>query len=484
MKKLLFLLLLPVFVWGQFNPVAFYEYGASKSGFVSTWKTDNISTGSSTSTQVKLPLVSSGTYNFVVDWGDGNANTITVWNQAQTTHTYSVAGTYTITIKGICYGFSFSGTGDRMKFLSVAKWGSLRVSSSPTSGGFFNGCTNLDLSTVSDVLYCTNVVNATFFFNGCSSLTTINRFNEWDLKGLSSLANFASGCTLFNQNIGSINTTGVLVFASMLKDCINFDNGGSDSIGLFNMSSATNISSIFENCRVFNRDITVWDVHNVVNFANFLRNAWLFNKNISIWNVSSGQDFSLALNVAQKFNQPIGVWNTISATNMDGFIASATDFNQNIGGFKLSSTTSLANFALAKTAANFSTSNLDAIYNGWITYELLPSKTTSFGTIKYTSAGTEGRALLTRANATKTITNAVDNGSGLVRITANTHGLTTNNKVYIKGIVGVTGSNGLFAVTVIDADTIDLQGSSFGGTYTSGGVLRTGYGWSISDGGL
>jgi hypothetical protein len=49
----------------------------SPSSFVSTWDTRNTTAGSSSSTQVKLPLISDGVYNFVVNWGDGNSNTIT-----------------------------------------------------------------------------------------------------------------------------------------------------------------------------------------------------------------------------------------------------------------------------------------------------------------------------------------------------------------------------------------------------------------------
>ena len=43
----------------------------------------------SLSTQFQLPLTSSSTPNFVISWGDGNSDTITVWNQAETLHTYS-----------------------------------------------------------------------------------------------------------------------------------------------------------------------------------------------------------------------------------------------------------------------------------------------------------------------------------------------------------------------------------------------------------
>ena len=66
--------------------------------FEFTVKTDNA--GVSTSTQFQLPLVSSLPLNAVVDWGDGNTDTITTFNQAETLHTYTSAGTYTISITG------------------------------------------------------------------------------------------------------------------------------------------------------------------------------------------------------------------------------------------------------------------------------------------------------------------------------------------------------------------------------------------------
>ena len=68
------------------------------------------------------------------------------------------------------------------------------------------------------------------------------------------------------------------------------------------------------------------------------------------------------------------------------------------------------------------------------------------------------------------ITNAVNNGSGLIRITSMAHGLATTNSVVINGVGGVTAANGAWIVTVIDANTYDLNGSTFSGTYTSGGT--------------
>jgi hypothetical protein len=46
-----------------------------------------------------------------------------------------------------------------------------------------------------------------------------------------------------------------------------------------------------------------------------------------------------------------------------------------------------------KTPATFSTTNLDAIYNGWVTVQT--SINISFGTAKYSAAGVAGRNYLT-----------------------------------------------------------------------------------------
>lgn len=71
----------------------------------------------------------------------------------------------------------------------------------------------------------------------------------------------------------------------------------------------------------------------------------------------------------------------------------------------------------------------------------------------------------------KTVTNAIDNGAGLIRLTANGHGRATNDWITTINIGGVPNAVGTFKITVIDVNTIDLQSSIFSGSYTSGGQL-------------
>ena len=65
------------------------------------------------------------------------------------------------------------------------------------------------------------------------------------------------------------------------------------------------------------------------------------------------------------------------------------------------------------------------------------------------------------------VTGCANNGSGLVRITSAAHGLSTSDVVTVAGVAGATGANGSFTVTVISTTVFDLQGSTFGGTWTS-----------------
>lgn len=67
------------------------------------------------------------------------------------------------------------------------------------------------------------------------------------------------------------------------------------------------------------------------------------------------------------------------------------------------------------------------------------------------------------------ISNAVDNGGGLIRITDVGHGIVTNDTIFIADVLGTTEANGAWAITRIDDDTYDLIGSTFSNAYVSGG---------------
>lgn len=73
------------------------------------------------------------------------------------------------------------------------------------------------------------------------------------------------------------------------------------------------------------------------------------------------------------------------------------------------------------------------------------------------------------------ITNAANNGSGLIRITLaapGTTGLVTGQEGSVSAVNGTIEADGTWILTVIDGFNIDLQGSTFTNAYTNGGTFQ------------
>lgn len=69
------------------------------------------------------------------------------------------------------------------------------------------------------------------------------------------------------------------------------------------------------------------------------------------------------------------------------------------------------------------------------------------------------------------ITNATNNGLGLIRVTTSlANGLITGQSVNVVGVFGVP-ADGEWIVTVVDGSHFDLTGSTFSGAYTGGGLV-------------
>jgi surface protein len=443
----------------------FYIYGVLQVGsnpFVSVWNTTNTSGGSSASNQIQLPLVNGGTYNFIVDWGDGNQDTITSWNQAETLHTYTTSGTYSISLTGTIDGFVFGATGDILKILSISNFGNIIFGDSLL--GIFSGCTNLSLSSVTDTPDLSTMTRVDNMFEDCT-FSSINNLQNWDVSTIVEFESMFRNCVNFNQDISSWNLTsanslvrmflGASSFNSPLNtwnvsnvttmnnmfgsastfnqslnswdvsnvtDMTNMFRFASDfngNISSWNVSNVTNMSSMFEQCLVFNQNIGSWNVSNVTTMNAMFNGALLFNQNIGSWNVTNVTDMTFMFagvtafnqnistwnvsNVttmnnmfagASTFNQNIGGWDVSSVTNMNGMFANATAFNQNIGSWNISIVNNFINFMLGKTNLDYSSANLDAIYNGWSLLTVQPNETINFGTIKYTLAGQAGKNIL------------------------------------------------------------------------------------------
>jgi surface protein len=189
--------------------------GLPEVAFVFTINTANTSSGSTLDNQFKLPLITSTGLNCRVDWGDGNFDTITSHTAPEVTHTYSVAGNYTIRITGNLLGWRFNSTGDRLKILNIAQWGALNIS---VSAGF-RGCTNLTCSATD-----TPIITSTSLSVHFQSCTNFNgAIGNWDVSNVTSMNNMFNAATSFNQDISDWNIANVTDFTGFMFAKTNLD---------------------------------------------------------------------------------------------------------------------------------------------------------------------------------------------------------------------------------------------------------------------
>ena len=180
--------------------------------FVSIWSAD---------TTIELPYTPSGLYSGTIDWGDGNVSANTYQNR---THTYDSSGDYTITITGQIQGWNFQvyATSYRANIKEIISWGTLRGSSN-SNGGMFIGCSNLTLTGVTDTPNLVGINFLNSMFQGCSSLTTVNNMNDWDVSDVTQTLYMFYLATNFNQDIGNWNVSGVTSMGFMFANATNFN---------------------------------------------------------------------------------------------------------------------------------------------------------------------------------------------------------------------------------------------------------------------
>lgn len=277
------------------------------SAFVSTWRTQN--TGVSATNQIKLPLVSTGTYNFNVSWGDGTSSNITTWNAAAATHTYPARGDYDVTITGTLVGWQFANGGDKTKIVDISRWGPVRLGN---GGSYFQGASNLQVS-ATDPIDLTGTTNLSGAFQSASKFN--GAIGNWDVSNVTTMANMFLGASAFNQPL---------------------NDWGSKT------SNVTDMYRIFFAASAFNQPLNNWNVSSVTTFFQAFYAASSFNSSVTGWAPSSATTMQQMFYGATSFNQPIGWTQTGSVTNMNAMFYAANAFNQSLASLNTANVTDMS----------------------------------------------------------------------------------------------------------------------------------------------
>ncbi|TFH29491.1 MAG: BspA family leucine-rich repeat surface protein, partial [Promethearchaeota archaeon] len=291
------------------------------------------------------------------------------------------------------------------------------------------GENHLDTLTATDNLNLTRTTTLSQAFRGCTKLGSIGNMNGWDVSSVTAMNFTFLLASTFNQDIDGWDVSNVTKMDYMFCYLSAFDQyiGGwnvssvismnymfcyayafNQDIGGWNVSSVTDMVGMFSSAYAFNQDIGGWDVSRVTNM-NYMLSYARFNQDISGWDVSSVNDMESMFESATAFNQDIGRWDVSSVTEMYGMFESATAFDQDIGGWDVSSVTDMEWMFESATAfdqdiggwdvssvtamdymfegVTLSTTNYNALLQGWAQLVLQPEVTFDAGNSQYSLGG-------------------------------------------------------------------------------------------------
>lgn len=191
----------------------------------------------------------------------------------------------------------------------------------------FTGCTNIEIVNLTgwDVTGWTSTTTNLNLFNACSSLTEIIGIENLNWSNARRFDNFFNGCSsLVTIDISLWNTSNILSFASMFQNCasLNTITGIED----LDVSSATNISRMFQNIGLTSLDLSNWITAEVTNIQLTFANNSFTSLNLTGWNtnkVTNMQDTFSFITTLETITG-ISLWSTSALQNLQGTFRNST----------------------------------------------------------------------------------------------------------------------------------------------------------------
>ena len=346
--------------------------------FISTWRTTGLNE------TITIPTTGTG-YDYTIDWGDENS---TVDDGASTdenpSHTYSVAGDYTITITGTFSRIYFNGAGDKTKLISISNLGDVGWTS--FEGAFF-GCSNLGVINGGNLSNVTttyrmfrdtpladpdtsdwDVSNVTDMRQMFRSAATANPdVSNWDVSSVERMDDMFIATTLANPNVSSWNTVNVTNMAGMFKSAQATTLTEGTGTRNWNVSNVTNMQHMFDDTEVATPDVSLWDTSSVTTMFAMFHKSKAANPDVStngnIWDVSNVTNMQHMFQESEAATLTVGTgttnWNTSKVTTMQEMFRNAGPANPDVSGWDTSNVTKMAHMFDNADYATPNTTNWD-----------------------------------------------------------------------------------------------------------------------------
>ena len=176
-------------------------------------------------------------------------------------------------------------------------------------------------------------------------------FNEdissWDVSSVTNMNSMFSQVRAFNGDLNNWDVSNVTDMSGMFYFAKSFNGNISD----WDVSSVTNMHDMFNNAKSFNGDIGDWNVSNVTDMNGMFHAALIFNGDLNNWDVSNVTNMRSMFDTAHSFNQDLNDWNVSSVTNMNSMFLGALAFNQNLDNWDVSNVTDMS--TMFRKAENF-----------------------------------------------------------------------------------------------------------------------------------
>ncbi len=200
-----------------------------------------------------------GTFNAIVDWGDGSSSTITTYNSGDLVHTYASAGDHAISISGTFPSILFySNASSATKVIAVTNFG--EVGWQGSLGRSFWGCTNMT-SFTSGVTDTSSVDSLTNMFQNCENLASVD-MSSFDTSSVTNMVQTFYNCSSITSiDVSSWDVSSVTNMYAMFADCHLLE---TVNVSNWDTSSVTTMYIMFGNA---GRDISgTFDIIGVENF--------------------------------------------------------------------------------------------------------------------------------------------------------------------------------------------------------------------------